>query len=56
MEITADDKVEFGPFTVEEVKECFHAFDLDDNDFVGAGELRRVLSFLRKRFRCKISC
>ena len=38
-------QAEFGPFTVEEVKECFQAFDLDDNDFVGAGELRRV-SFL----------
>ena len=39
-------EAEFGPFTVEEVKECFIAFDLDDNSFVGAGELRRVTFFL----------
>ena len=47
----APEKVEFGPFTVEEVRECFQAFDLDDNDFVGAGELRRVtVYFFEKHF------
>jgi len=42
----APEKVEFGPFTIEETRECFQAFDLDDNDFVGAGELRRVFQHL----------
>ena len=32
----------FGPFTVAEVERCFRAFDLDNNNFVGAGELRKL--------------
>ena len=32
----------FGPFTVAEVEECFKAFDLDENGFVGAAELRKL--------------
>ena len=35
------DEEPFGPFTVAEVENCFKAFDLDDNGFVGAGELRK---------------
>lgn len=31
----------FGPFTVAEVEQCFQAFDLDENGFVGASELRK---------------
>ena len=33
---------QFGPFTVAEVENCFTAFDLDNNGFVGAGELRKL--------------
>ena len=32
----------FGPFTVAEVENCFKAFDLDNNGFVGAGELAKL--------------
>ena len=32
---------QFGPFTVAEVEQCFQAFDLDENGFVGASELRK---------------
>jgi len=36
----------FGPFTLEEVRESFREFDLDDNDFVGSGEIRRIFEHL----------
>eukprot|EP00484_Ammonia_sp_Unknown_P027402 CAMPEP_0197027614 /NCGR_PEP_ID=MMETSP1384-20130603/7490_1 /TAXON_ID=29189 /ORGANISM="Ammonia sp." /LENGTH=336 /DNA_ID=CAMNT_0042456481 /DNA_START=15 /DNA_END=1025 /DNA_ORIENTATION=+ len=36
----------FGPFSVAEVENCFKAFDLDNNGFVGAGELRKVYQHL----------
>ena len=38
----------FGPFTVAEVENCFKAFDLDNNNFVGAGELRKFAFILSK--------
>ena len=37
----AKDDEEFGPFSVQEVQDCFKAFDLDHNNFVGALELRK---------------
>ena len=43
----------FGPFTVAEVESCFKAFDLDDNGFVGAGELRKFRIFMN--FICNYS-
>jgi len=33
---------DFGPFTMEEVKEAFHSFDLDGNKYIGAGEVRKM--------------
>ena len=38
------DEEPFGPFTVAEVENCFKAFDLDSNGFVGAGELRKYVT------------
>jgi len=37
---------QFGPFTQSEVEEAFKAFDLDNNNYVGASELRQVYSSL----------
>jgi len=37
---------QFGPFTKAEVAEAFKAFDLDNNNYVGASELRQVYSSL----------
>eukprot|EP01084_Bolivina_argentea_P089507 161502_1 len=42
----APDEDPFGPFTVAEVEACFSAFDLDNNGFVGASELRKVYQHL----------
>jgi len=36
----------FGPFTIQEVRESFREFDLDDNEFVGSGEIRRIFEHL----------
>jgi len=33
-------------FTTAEVEEAFHSFDLDGNNFVGAGELRQLFNTL----------
>lgn len=37
---------EFGPFSMQEVVSAFCSFDLDNNDYVGAAELRRVYQAL----------
>mmetsp|Transcript_53943 Transcript_53943/g.66117 ORF Transcript_53943/g.66117 Transcript_53943/m.66117 type:complete len:306 (+) Transcript_53943:65-982(+) len=42
----SDFKQEYGQFTFEEVKECFRVFDLDNNNFVGATELKRIYQIL----------
>eukprot|EP00455_Lapot_gusevi_P028539 TRINITY_DN3048_c0_g1_i5.p1 TRINITY_DN3048_c0_g1~~TRINITY_DN3048_c0_g1_i5.p1 ORF type:complete len:292 (+),score=63.80 TRINITY_DN3048_c0_g1_i5:100-975(+) len=33
-----------GPFSIDEVKHAFHSFDLDDNNFIGASELRHLFN------------
>ena len=41
---TSKQDLQFGPFTDDEVKEAFDAFDLDGNSFIGAAELRHVFT------------
>jgi len=43
-----DEREEFGPYSIEDVRLAFKEFDLDGNSFVGANEMRKIFKYLEE--------